>query len=390
MKLLFKSLVLILIISNNVSAQKKYIYNKVFETNKNTIAILNLENTTVSIEPSIDGKMYFDYNLEFENYSKEEIEKLSKEINIKATLFDDNITLKAKSITRKNVSFAIETKKGLKFSNGFFNNKNNSSKIYRKTKDSIVKTINKNPLDDLKKFLTIFKEVDNDGNEKEIKPKNVKIKKSHFIIKIPNYIKLIINAKDSQITFTDSFINEITLNLKRGLLKTVTLANSRNRIKIDDAAFKAQTLIGGDYTLTNITLGLIGSIERTNITSEFSKIEIGLINKENVITDFNSELWFYNFSNNFNRFDLFSEYSKIHLFYPNDDFSFDVFGNNTINHLDNIKIEMQPTKNGEKHHMISRKPKGGNIFSGHINFDIIHGIIYSHNDTFILNKTKAN
>ena len=42
---------------------------------------------------------------------------------------------------------------------------------------------------------------------------------------------------------------------------------------------------------------------------------------------------------------------------------------------------MQPNKKGEKFNMMEKKAKNKKTSSGHIDFDIIHGIVYSHNDS---------
>ena len=124
-------------------------------------------------------------------------------------------------------------------------------------------------------------------------------------------------------------------------------------------------------------------IQNVKITSEFSKVEIGEIDKKSTITDFNSEYWFYNWSTDFNRFSLYSEYSKIHMFYPKTNHSIKVIGNNTKSLIgDNeFEINMQPTSKGEKYTMITKEPHPGKTISGQIFFDIVHGIIYTHEDS---------
>jgi hypothetical protein len=164
--------------------------------------------------------------------------------------------------------------------------------------------------------------------------------------------------------------------------------NEYNLFKIENANLRAEGIVGGSYDFNNISKGLIGSLQNAKITSEFSKIQIGELKEKVSITDFNSEYFFYNWDPNFKRFDLFSEYSKIHLFYPEDnDFSMKVMGNNTKSMYGNkYEVNMQPTSKGEKFNMMERKAKGEGHFSGAINFDIIHGIIYNYNDTFTSSK----
>lgn len=263
---------------------------------------------------------------------------------------------------------------------GFFENKNEKKEVFRKSRDSIITEIKDYHKTSLKNFFKMFKTRDDSGNKKNIRRGDVKIMRSQFTIKIPPFVKLRINAKDSQITFNDDITNELHLVLKNGSFKAKMLANPFNNLKVKNAAFLVENISGGNYTLNNITNGLIGSLENVKIFSEFSKIKIGEIAKKTTITDFNSEYWFYNFSSDFKRFDVFSEYSKIYMFNPESDYSFKAYGNNTIFHQGETKISMQPTKNGEKYNMLKHIPKGDANFSGHINFDIIHGVIYSYSN----------
>ncbi|WP_431135011.1 hypothetical protein [Psychroserpens mesophilus] len=389
--LVFKIYILMFITSGLVCAQKKTVYSEAFSTDKNTTAIFNLENTTVAIEASADDRVHFDYTLEFNGYSKKEIEEKIQSVSVEATKFENHITLVSASITKiSDVTYAYDAPNGLVL------NYNGSSKhtdsIVRKTKDSILKEIRYNNFGKLKApfkyFEDRFKTQDKNGKLKNINKGNVKILRSHFIIKIPPYLKLKINGKDAQITMRDDSMNELSVVLKRGYLYAKQLINEYNVFKIENANLRAEAIIGGTYDFNNISNGLIGSAQRVNITSEFSKIQIGELQEKVTITDFNSEYFFYNWDTDFKRFDLFSEYSKIHLFYPkNYDFSLKVMGNNTKSmYGSKMEVNMQPTSKGVKYNMMERKAKGEGYFSGAINFDIIHGIIYNYNDTFSNSK----
>ena len=180
--------------------------------------------------------------------------------------------------------------------------------------------------------------------------------------------------------------NKLSVDLKKGFLKAKMLSSDYNKVKIQNADFKVNGIVGGNYDFINVASGLIGSVDQVIINSELSKIQIGEIRKNNLITDFNSEYWFYNWSNDFELFDLYSQYSTIHYFYPELDYSLKVVGSNTVNYIGKTKITMQPTKDEEKFKMMERKVRGEGVFSGAINFDIVHGVIYSYNDSFIKNK----
>lgn len=369
---------MMLITSYSTFAQKEFVYQNTFDVNKQTTAILNLENTTVAIESSTDNTFSVSYSVEFNNYTQKERQELIKGLNVDAILYNNHITLKGISEKRMSTrTFVVPD--GIEISTQIFTSKDSLNNAVRKTKDSILKEIRNSHKSSLESLHKLLKFSDKDGKETRLSESNVKIFKSNFIIKVPSYMKLNINAKDAQITLQNNFSNEINLKMKRGQLKAIVLDNDYNKIALDNTNFKVEHIQGGDYTLNNVSSVLIGSISNTKITSEFSKIEIGEIQQHNTVTDFNSKLWFYNFSKDFKRFDLFSEYSKVHYFYPDDDYSLKVFGNNTINYIGGIKIEMQPSRTGEKFRLMERKAKGEGHFSGEINFDIIHGIMYSYN-----------
>ena len=369
-----------LITSSFAFGQKSTLYDQSFNVNKSATVIFNLENTAVAIEESTDGKVHFNYSIEFNRYSKKEIAKFIEQINVEVNQFDNHITLKASSANKiADQAYEFDTTNGIVIDSVFFKQKNQENKSFRKSKDSILNEVN---IKDYKFILAKFRMIDDDGKEKPINFDKVKMYKSQFVIKVPKDVKLTINGKDSQITFRNSMTNEISMSLKHGFFKGKQLSNERNKFKIEDANFKTELIYGGSYDFINVRQGLIGSVDKVIITSEFSKIEIGEIRKDVLITDFNSEYWLYNWSKNFQQFDLYSQYSKLYYFYPETDYSLKVVGNNTVNYVGNMKISMQPTKKGEKFLMMDRKANNIGVFAGSINLDIIDGIIYSFTDSF--------
>ncbi|MGJ8550845.1 hypothetical protein [Winogradskyella wichelsiae] len=386
MKNQFKLLVLMLITSKLSHSQSHQILKESFSVDKSTSIVLNFANIYVAIEESTDDKVHFDFLMEFEGYSKKEIKEKIEEITTEVSSFDNHITLNVNSknqITFELYKYNVES--GIILNNDEFFNKKKDT-IIRKSKDSLLAEIRLNNAGDrtnnpLKYINNRLKKIDKDGNLSKFESKNIDIMRSIFVIKIPPYLKLNINGKNSGIHFRNDLQNEISIKLKSGTLKAKALYNSFNNIRIDDVNFEANAILGGEYKFKNVKKGKIGSVQNTKITSEFSKVEIGEIRKNTTITDFNSEYYFYNWAKDFKRFNLYSEYSKIHFFYPDLDFSFKAIGNNTKNFVGNYKIEMQPTSKGEKYSMMERKPSGKGNFSGEIYFDIIHGIIYSYKDS---------
>lgn len=370
--------------SLKVQAQQKKIYSESFPTNEQTTAIINLNNASVTILPSNDDQFHIDYSATFENYAEEDIDDYLKGLKAQATHFRNNInvitsgekSLSAISYTAPS-GIMVKIQKGTK--------KEDRASFVKKTKAEIIAEINALNNKDLKlaalhrlKFQTV------DGKEVKDIDDYIQTVISHFVIKVPKNVRLSVNGKDAKVVFKEDMKNELNINLKRGALISKTLENKYNTIKIENADLRIMHINGGNYALKNITEGLVGGLSNSEINVEFSELAIGEIQEGVTVKDFNGTLWLYNFAKDFKRFDLFCEYSKIHFYYPKDDHSLKVFGNNTvINHPNNFKIKMQPNKSDEKFFMMERKAKGKGHFSGHVNSDIIHSIIYSNDNSVV-------
>lgn len=386
MKTPFKFLVLMLITSVTVQAQRHRVIQKSAEANKSTSVIFNLDNIAVAFEESTDGKIHFDYVMEFDGYSKKKMKSIIDSVSVEVSNSDNHITLKAKSNTLVGFeTFQFETSEAITMNNVF--RTPNLDSIVRKSKDSLSKELQsknsgtlKNPL---KYMNERFKLVDKNGKSKNITRGSFKIMRSQFVIKLPPFVKLTINAKNSSLYFRNDIQNELNITSNDGAVYAKSIANAYNKIKIEDANFEAESIIGGDFTFKNVYKGKVVQTEKVNINSEFSKIEIGEIGEATKITDFNSEYWFYNWTNDFKRFNLYAEYSKVHLFYPKANHSLKLVGNNTKSIIgkNQFEITMQPTRNGEKFTMMTKAAKDETKPVNEIFFDIIHGIIYTHEDS---------
>ena len=379
-------ILLMLITSITLTAQRHRVIQKEFEVDKNSSIVLNLDNISVAFEEATDGKIHFDYVMEFDGYSKKKIKAILEEVEIEATGSAEIVSLKAKSKSRVNVeTFEFDSPHGISIRDVFFNSKKDTA--VRKSKDSLLTEINRNNgvrfKNNLKYINDHFKLIDKNGKSKNFIKGSFKMVRSEFVIKLPPFVKVTINAKGSNLYFRNDIQNELSVTSNDGTIKAKAITNAYNKIEVEDANFEATNLIGGDYIFKNISKGKIGEISNAKITSEFSKIEIGEIGKQTKITDFNSEYWFYNWSQSFERFNLFSEYSKVHLFYPKANHSMKVIGNNTKSLVGKgeVEINMQPTKKGEKYTMMTKEPYPGQTIAGQIFFDIIHGIIYTHEDS---------
>jgi len=374
---LVKCLMLLLFVSTKVFAQKEHVYSKVFETDIETTAILNISESSVSIESSPDDKVYVDYYLEFEGYSIEEINKLKKEFNIESNLNFNHLTILVGELPESNNVIIEDNKEIINVGINRQEDKINNQLVNYKSKDSLLSEI-KVDKSRKKSLGEVWKKLkDKISKIKGVSNYSIKAFETNLIIKVPSSLKFTINGRKSFITLNELINGELSINLKGGKLRAKNLQNVK-RVKIVDAGFEVEEIKNGIFNLSSVRSGKIGSIKNASITSEFSKIEIGEVKERVVINDFNSEYKFYNFSSNFKQFDLFSEYSKVHIFDSEFDYSFKVIGNNTVFYNGETAISMQPTKNGEKFTMIEKKSNDVNSFGGHINMDIIHGAIYSH------------
>jgi len=391
-RLTFKICVLMLITSvsmfgqNKLFAHQETVYSEDFSVEKNDTAILNLENTTVAIENSTDGKIHFDYVIEFSSYSKKDIQSFIKDIKVEASQFENNITLNASSIQNiSRVAYELETAFGLTLDDNIFGFGKVNDTIYRKSKDSLVNEISSIKIDN--SIIKNLKKLNKKGEKEAIDFSKVKMYKSKFVIKIPAYVKVRIIGKQAQITFLDDIANDVSLSLKKGTVKGKLLSNIYNKFTLNQASFKFEHISGGNFSFDEVSVGKIGTLQNARLNSQFSKLEIGEIQDKVTITDYNSEYWFYNWAKDFERFDMYSEYTKLYFFYPEiHDFALTIVGNNTVNHFDNMTVNMQPTKKDEKFKMLERKSKGKGHFSGEIHLDMVRGVLYSANDTFIKSK----
>ena len=302
-KITFKLFCMMLITSYSLQAQENKSYSEYFNTDRETAMILNLDNSHVLIEPSTDGKVSVDYNFKFEGFSKKELIKKIESISVKATSFENTITIRANEIPEEQKYYAYDGKGAIFIDDDIFGTSNKNDSIVRKSKDSILNELRFSRLKPMSFTDNKFKIKEADGSIVNLRDRSkTKIVKGSFVIKLPPYIKLIINAKDSYVNFKGDITNELYITLNKGGLDAVKLMNRYNKIKLTDASIRIEQLLGGNYGFNNVKNGLIAALGNVTITSEFSKIELGEIAKGTYIMDFNSEYWCYNFTKDFERF----------------------------------------------------------------------------------------
>lgn len=370
-----------------VEAQRENVYSKVFDTNRLSTLKLTLENSTVHIETSDDGKIYIDYFIEFDNFSEKERRKRVDEIEVNSEIKENQIQIFANSLNEINkVTWNYDGPGELIFDYSY-TLKKNKKKIFRKSKDSIIAEIGyqKYTFKPMAFDGKRFKVKERDGTIRNLRKKNLKISRSSFRIRIPRHIGVSINAQNANIRMGEDIINDLALDIHKGSFKAKNLNNELNYVKINDANFKVEEINGGEYNLNNVRNGLIGSLSNVNIISEFSKIEIGEIRAGAIITDFNSTYWFHNWSKDFKNFEMNAEYSKISLFHPEtiiggrNNFMLNTFGYHTVHRLEeDLFAEIPPNRDSKKNKMLVIGDES--LSKNKVEIDIVHGIVNLYKD----------
>ncbi len=372
----FKLLVLLFILSIPLSAQTEKIYSKSFETDTNTTVLLKLSGSSVEIESSLDDKFHIEYSINFENYPNRKKKGVIEKVQIEAQIIDNHITVTDKSKFYNNYRF------NLIFLGILYKNDTLKEKMYtQKPKDLLLTEIEDGSIEKPFYIEYLNKKYKNDEEKKQklINRYNKKKRRKsvrNIIIKVPNNLYLTIDAKNTVIRLNNDMKNKLSIRLDGGKLISKSMHNQDNVIKVKDALFMVKSIRGGNYTLNNIRKGLIGSMNEVKLSAEFSNIEIGENQKNNEIIGFNNLLVIHNFSNDFSQFKLSSEYSKLHLFFPENNFSLSAFGNNSILYDKGVKVNMQPNTDGKKYNMMSIKPKDDLNSAGAIHLDVKHEVIY--------------
>lgn len=373
----FKLWLLMFLSSATLLAQKENIYSKNFKTDKNTTALLKLKGGTVKIESSPDENFYVEYNVVFDNYPKRKKKGIIEKIEIEAQMSDNHITLVDKSKIYFNARL-----------NAMLGNlyKKDTSKVKnynKKSKQDLIEEIKeiRTPVSFYEELIKNSSRYSAKEKEELINKFNSRKKRSYnksFIIKIPTNIELTIDAKNTIIRLANNLENKLSVRLDGGKFIAKSLSNNSNVIKVKDALFLTENINGGEFALNNIKKGLIGSINNINLLAEFSNLEIGEVQQNNNFKGFSNDILIHNFSNNFNQFDLFLEYSKIHFFKLSHDYELNAIGYNTLVNIDNIIGKVAPQKSDKKEKFFVKERSGKGLFSGIMNFDLTHSFINIH------------
>lgn len=372
-QLLFK-FCLLFVFFTGVS-QNKSVFKKSLPVSSKSILVLNLNKTSLILEKSTSNKIEFDYSIEFNNYSKKQIREYLAKISIDAKKQGENVVLKANGpSSSSSVNYYLGCNVSII---GDFGKKRVEDKNYRKSKDSLLREIKDRGKANSKKWFKNIQVEDKKGNRSSLLSKKVQRTKSVFIVRVPDFIAINIDSKNSQIIFNKNIDSQINATINGGFLKAKELINSSNNLTFTNSSLEAEKIEGGVFSFKDSRKVLIATIENIKMTTEGSKVQLGNINRGVTIKDFNSEIKLYNFNDFFETFTLTGEYSKIYFFEPKTNYEMSCKGHNgTFYFKDGMKVSIQPSKTGEKATMMVRKRRGDNPFSGKVLFDIVHATFH--------------
>lgn len=374
MKTQFKFLVLMLITSVHIQAQIQEIYKNSFDASTLKTLSLDLEGTYVLVEASEDNKVHFNYTIEFDNYSKKEIQSHLDKIKTSVQLNADVLEFKTSgSNTSSDIAFSVESLFGITFEGDYISFKEPTNRKFRKGRQHFIEINSSSRVKSLKEYLKNIRELDEKGKKRKINTKNVKILKTKFTIKMPAHLNLRLMAENSSLNFGLDIESQLIVNARNTSFKFQNISNPLNSIDVVNGNFRCNTLTGGFYKFNHTTDVQIASVSNLKLDNEFTKTTIGEIGENVEIIDFNGKFWLHNFSNNFGTFKMNTEYSEINLFYPEDmDFYIETFGHDTVHNTIDFTTEIPPSKKNKSSKMMVI---GEDTSQNKIKINTVHGII---------------
>ena len=357
--------------SSFIYAQKETVFDKSISVENFKNLDLHIENIALDIRKSKDEKVHLDFKLELDNFSKKEKEEFINQIKFEQNTFNDKLsfTIKSKEEIAKRQMFPDERITGGDLSKLLRSTMKKYVKFNseRKTKKGII--IGHNGFFEEYAEYYVLK-------EKLAKSKKVKYLKSFFTIYVPENLldNLNIKAKECRFNFGELELKNLNLFTDGGYLNISKLTKSKITCW-NGAVFLGEvdsSIIVGRST-TNI---LIGGIANSNLIAEYTKVEIGEVGVYNDIKDFNSKIYLYNFIDHFKKFNFKGEYSEIHFYEPEKEYTMVCRGHDATYFFNTDTIVSQPSKTGKKSKMMERKRKNDKEFSGDIQFDIVHTKFY--------------
>lgn len=374
MKTLFKITVLMLITSYALHAQKQDIYKQSFDASDLNTLVLDLNGFYLEIEESNDNKVHFDYTIEFENYSKKEIEKVLDEIKVNNKIEGNKLEFSASSLgTAGDVVYSVESLYGITFEGDYVTFKEPSDRQWRKSKQYFKDINSSSRGKSLKEYLKNLRGLDGKGNKKKIKPKNIKILRTKFIIKMPARLNLRLMAVNSSIGFKFDVNAQTNINARNTKLKFQNITNTLNNFDIVNGDFRSGEIKGGSYKFNHVGNVQIAEVSNLTIDSEFTTTTLGEIGSNVKIVDFTSKFWIHNFSFDFGDFQMDTEYSEINMFFPEDmKYYIETYGHDTVHYYSELITEIPPSRKNKPSKMMII---GEETNSNKIQINTVHGIV---------------
>lgn len=375
----YNLLTICLLLSFCLGAQSRKTYQKTFKVDKNTRLLFSTDNIDVTFKLWNRDEVKVDFEVNFKNYSEKEIKEISDQILISASLESslgdaNHLQIRnhsASSIAR--LSYRIDGE--IYFKNFLKDSKKNKG---HKTLAEINKEISKqnDSFQELEGYI-IFK---NDSvalkNVERSNHKGIQSISSKYEIYIPKYLMMDVNASRATVNFDGKFTNKISGGFQESTLKAKELSNEGNAVSFINGSVMINKITSGMYAFRNVTKGMIGQLDETKLNMEFSKFTIGEISKNTEIKDFKSDISIYNLAKEFGTIQMFCEYSDIKLFLKKDhEYYMEAIGHNAIMNEGDLKIGLQPNREGKKYKMFSRGDKYKNTTSNTFKLDLVHGFI---------------
>ena len=313
MKALLYKLVALLLLTTAAHAQTRTVYKQTYPTNSNTLFNLYVENAPVIIEQSKDDKIHVDLEIKFKDYSNKEIEEIINGITVNNRLNGKMIDMMIMSKTKlSHENYVLNTEDDLIVSFDDLKIEMKNKQLY-KSKEALLKEI-KNRKDARGSFLDKIKVKQEDGSKSDLNFKEIQTMKTQFVVKLPKQIYFKLQGRESQVFIEDDLDQRFYIDLKKGLLKAKDLNNTESALRVVDTKVEVENIRLNNLSLEDTSQSLIGSISETKCKFNGSKVEIGSVGKNNEILDYDSKIYLYNFTTDFNSLKFTGDYTELFFF----------------------------------------------------------------------------
>ena len=371
MKQFIYNLLFLLSLNATFSQSKELILRESYEVDENTTLEIDIDNVSIVFEESKDNKVHLDYTIQFSKDSEDIMYRVYEGINAKAFKKNNSIKIDVKNSMLLGELYSldvnIETYK--EHIRGIFKRRK-ENKYFYKSKDSIFEEIKFSIGSDTNDY---FKKLKLENPNKDYGRLGRRFKQ-HFIIKVPRNLKIKIKALHSTFNFTFDVESNLDVSAFKTYFKFKNLRNKKHKFKLTKGIFQAEKILGGNYNFKDILKVRIGSIEKVILKSENSKIQVGQVKENVAITDYDSKIDLFNFSNRFKGFNFKGEYSKLGLYkVKNQTYAMNVLGYNTVLNLDDNKTTFGDSKEKKLTKILEKKPKKNSL--NKINIELKNGIL---------------